>query len=128
MVTVKLNRASQGAQGGFLLLELFVALGIIAAVLLPLTYGQWFETGAVRTAYQRAVAMEIVDGELEVLAAGEWRQFGPGEHEYRLRAAAATNLPPGQCRLSIQAQHLRLEWKPTGSRHGRAVVRETDVR
>ncbi|HSM79477.1 MAG TPA: hypothetical protein VLT57_17685, partial [Bryobacteraceae bacterium] len=78
-MVIRLPSPTQESRRGFLLLELFVAIGIMAAVLLPLTYGQWFESNALRTAYQRAVAMELVDGEMEVFAAGQWRQFGSGQ-------------------------------------------------
>ncbi len=113
---------------GFLLLELFVAIGLLASVVLPLAYGQWYESNSLRRTYQHAVAMELIDGEMEILADGEWRQFGQGEHVYALRAAAATNLPPGHCTLTISGKHLRLEWKPDQARHGRALIRETEVR
>ena len=56
-----------------------------------------------RAYYQRAVAMEIVDGEMEVLLAGEWRDFPPGTQDYRVHCGAATNLPPGRFILSVAA-------------------------
>jgi hypothetical protein len=127
-MVIELNRSSARKHRGFLLVELIVAIGILAAVLLPLAFGQWFESNALRTTYQRAVAMELVDGELEILAAGEWRQFGPGRHEYPVHAAAAANLPRGQFTLTVQDKHLRLEWKPESPRHGRGVSRETEGR
>ena len=71
-----------------------------------------------------AVPMELVDGEMEILVAGEWRAFAPGTHDYPLRGAAATNLPPGRCQLTITTNLLRLEWKPDQRRGVGAVVRE----
>ena len=57
-------------QRGSLMVELLVALAILTGVLLPLAYSFVSERRLARSAYQRAVAMEIVDGEMEVLLAG----------------------------------------------------------
>src|SRR4029077_14059617 len=86
----------RACQTGALMLELLVAMALITGVLLPLAYSLASERRLVRATYQRAVAMEIVDGEMEVLAAGAWRAFTPGIHEYSVNAGAATNLPPGR--------------------------------
>src|SRR5262249_39744824 len=86
------------------------------------------ERRLVRASYQRAVAMEIVDGEIEVLAAGGWRAFTPGSHEYPVNAEAATNLPPGRFLVRIESGMVRLEWQPSVKMHGGPVMRETSVR
>jgi hypothetical protein len=97
---------------GALITEAVVALAILAVALLPLTYVFASETKLFRAYLHRAVVMEILDGELEVLAAGEWRAFDPGEHAYRVRADAATNLPPGKFVLTRTQDRLRLAWAP----------------
>ena len=63
---------------GALMTELFVAMALLTGALLPLAYSITSEKRLARASYQRAVAMEIVDGEMEVLAAGEWRAFSAG--------------------------------------------------
>jgi hypothetical protein len=68
--------------------------------------------------------MEIVDGELEVLAAGEWRSFSPGVHPYEVRGAAAKSLPRGQFTLTVDEHIVRLEWKPAAGGNGAGVTRE----
>jgi len=75
-------------------------------------------------AMARAVAMEIVDGEMEVLAAGEWRAYPAGSHDYQVRAGALTNLPPGRFLLTIQPPKVRLEWRPQAKDNGGAIMRE----
>jgi hypothetical protein len=107
-----------------LLVELLVALAILAGVLLPLAYSFLSERRLMRAYYQRAVAMEIVDGEMEALLAGEWRAFSPGTHDYRVHAGAATNLPPGRFILSVQPDKLRLRWQPALKDRGGPVTRE----
>lgn len=109
---------------GALMVELLVALAILTGVLLPLAYSLAAERRLARACYQRAVAMEIVDGEMEALLAGEWRAFGPGTHEYQVRAGAATNLPTGRFTLSVQPGKLRLVWQPGTKTHGGRVIRE----
>ncbi|MDW8310479.1 MAG: hypothetical protein RMK20_13985 [Verrucomicrobiales bacterium] len=113
---------------GALMTELAVAMSLLLIALLPLSYSILSERRLARALYQRAVAMELVDGELEVLAAGAWRAFAPGMHEYPVRAGAATNLPPGRFVLTVSAERLRLEWQPASGGHGGPVVREVRLR
>ena len=109
---------------GSLLIELLIAMAILAGVLLPLAYSIAAERRFARAVYQRAVAVEIVDGETEVLAAGGWRAFSNGVVDYPIRAGAATNLPPGRFILTMTSDKLRLEWRPNVKQHGGPVVRE----
>ncbi len=64
------RRAFAGRERGGLMVELLVAMALLVGALLPLAYSIASEMRYARAAYQRAVAMEIVDGELEVVAAG----------------------------------------------------------
>ena len=116
-----------GKRTGSLVVELLVAMALITGVLLPLAYSLASERRLVRATYQRAVAMEIVDGEMEVLAAGAWRAFTPGIHEYFGNAEAATNLPPGRFLLHVEAGKVLLEWQSSVKMHGGPVVREARV-
>lgn len=111
-------------QWGVLMTELAVAVSLLILVFLPLAYSFRSELRLARAYYQRTVAMELVDGEIEVLVAGGWRAFAPGVHEYPVRANAATNLPPGRFLLTVEPAKLRLEWKPSVKNHGGSVVRE----
>jgi hypothetical protein len=116
-------------QRASLLVELLVAMALLTGVLLPLAYSFASERRYARAAYQRAVAIEIVDGEIEVLASGEWRAYRNGTQDYHVNAGAATNLPPGKFLLRIGEHKVRLEWaaSPPGGRIGR-VVREVTVK
>ncbi len=110
------------------MVELLVAIALLAGAFLPLAYSIASEKRYVHAAYQRAVAMELVDGEMEVLAAGAWKNFPRGTNAYPVHAAALTNLPPGQFTLTVTAASLRLEWKPAVKHHGGPVVREFNLR
>lgn len=126
MVTAEVR--SRGAQRGALTTELVVAIAILAIAVLPLAFSFTHEMKLLRRAYGHAVAMEIVDGEMEILAAGEWRAFTSGTQPYVVKAHAATNLPPGAFQLSISTNHIRLEWIPRESHGGRRIAREAQVR
>ena len=91
------------------MIELLAAISLLIAALLPLAYSLASEKKLARSQYQRAVAMEIVDGEFEALLAGEWHAYKPGTHQYQVRAAALTNLPSGQFILTLGEHDLRLE-------------------
>ena len=109
---------------GSLMIEMVLALTIIATVLMPLGFSFMDEQHVLRVYYWRAVAMEAVDGEMEVLVAGDWRTYGEGEHPYTVRAESAKYLPPGKFTLTVHGPRLRLEWRPEELRSGSPVVRE----
>ncbi len=115
-------------QRGALMVELIVAMAILTGALLPIAYSITSEKHILNASYQRAVAMEIVDGEIEALAAGEWRTFAPGQQEYTVRARAAANLPPGRFLLTVATNHVKLEWRPGLKDHGGPVVREAMIK
>ena len=93
---------------GFLSIELAVAMAILAATLIPMSYAFLHERQLSRACYYRAVAMEIVDGEMEVLMAGEWKKYTPGKHEYKITGHAVSNLAPGKFMLVLQPPRLKL--------------------
>jgi hypothetical protein len=120
-------RTARDRQHGGLLVELVVAMALLVFALLPLAYSFTKEQRYLRSNYLRAVAMEIVDGEMEILAAGEWRAFKEGKHAYQPGGQALTNLQAGNFELTIAGSHLRLEWRPAADHQGGAVVREVTV-
>jgi len=109
---------------GMLTTDLVVAMALLVLLVFPITYGYWEETRTARSHYQRAAVMELVDGEMEFLAAGEWPSHQTGTHPYLVHAASVTNLPPGRFLLTVEPPLLRLTWEPSGPRKGPAVSRE----
>jgi hypothetical protein len=112
---------------GIVLIELVVAIAILAIAILPLGYAAASSAKRFRASYERAVALEIVDGEMEILAAGEWRGLPEGAQPYNVHAKAAANLPPGKFLFTRAGNHLRLEWSSTEKRGIGVVVREVTV-
>jgi hypothetical protein len=109
---------------GVLTTDLLIALALLGAVLIPASFGFLLEGRVVQNGYRDAVAMEILDGEMEILAAGGWSAFPPGERDYPVTAASATNLPPGRFVLNRAPQSIRLEWRPDRPRGGKLQARE----
>jgi hypothetical protein len=127
--TIRTNRSRQRLkERGMLMTDLVVAMAILVMAILPLAYSFWRESRMLRASYCRGVAMEIVDGEMEILAAGEWRAFSDGQSPYIVQSGAVTNLPPGRFLFTKNANHLRLEWS-SKERHGIGpVIREATVK
>ena len=122
-----IHHQRQPSARAFLMVEMMGAIAILTIVFIPLAYSVHEDAGQFKTTYQRAVAMEIVDGEMEILAAGGWRAFPEGTQVYPVSAHAAQNLPPGQFLLTRNGHHLRLEWTaPKGKGYGQ-IVREVTV-
>ena len=115
---------SLATQRASLMLELLVAMALTVGLVLPLVYSLAGEKRLARSYYQRAIAMELVDGEMEALAAGQWRAFSPGLHDFTVHANATTNLPPGKLLLTVESNSIRLEWRTEVKGHGGNVVRE----
>ena len=85
-----------------------VAIAILAVAMLPLSAGFFADQKVLRSHYWRAVAMEIVDGEMEILVAGEHR------------ANQVSTLPHNLAQLRVafeERRQFRARFEPTHSRH-----------
>ena len=111
----------------WLVAELMVAVAIMAIAMIPLAFSFRGEQRLVRAHYQKVIAMEIIDGEMEALRAGQWRDYLQGEHEYSITAGAGTNLPAGKFLISRSNNFFRLEWRPAKLGSGGIVRRELFV-
>lgn len=114
-------------QHGLFEVDMAVALAILALAILPLGFSFMQDRTALHLDYSRAVANEIVDGEMEILAAGDWKSFPDGLQSYTFHSRAAANLPPGHFELNKTGKHLRLEWKPDKHSGVGPVIREVTV-
>jgi len=125
---VRYGKSPAGRRRGSMFLELVISLGILVVMVSWMGSVHWQEQNLARDYYYRAVAMQVVDGEMEALVAGEWKAFRPGDQPYTPRAEAAKNLPPGRLTLTVGAGRVKLEWVPTGRSGGGRVMREAKVR
>ena len=109
------------------LVEMLVAMAILGLVMIPISASFLGEHREFNIYYHRAIAMEVVDGEMEILRAGEGRAFPEGTQAYAVNNPSATNLPPGRFELTRQGRHLRLQWLPAAKNQGGVVTREADL-
>jgi hypothetical protein len=101
-----------------------IAVAVLSIGMIPLAFSFRGEQRLVRAHYNKVVAMEIIDGEMEILRAGQWRAFMEGETLFPVTAGAATNLPSGKFLLIRSNRFLRLEWRPSKKNQGGNVARE----
>jgi len=128
MVTMKQNR--QRERGAALMLELIVAMAVLTTALMPIALSIMKDQRTFRNYYFKAIAMEIVDGEMEILRSGYWREFQQGAQPYPTTAKAAGNLPEGDFILTLKGKLIRLEWKLKEGRYRYYrvhVVREVNI-
>ncbi len=122
------NKLKLELQRGFLMADLVVATAILSMAVLPLGYSFAHEQRGLKNEYYRSVANEIVDGEMEILAAGVAKNLPDGLQAYTVRANAAAKLPPGHFQLTKTGNHLRLEWSADKKSGVGPVVRETTLK
>ena len=96
----------------FLQLDVAIALTVLALVFIPLSVSSSGDLDLARRHYFEAVALQLIDGEMDVLLAGERQKYTSGEHRIRLLGKAVQNLPEGEFVLSVQDQKLTLAWVP----------------
>ena len=120
--------SSKRERGYFLMTDLIIGMAILALAIMPLTYSFIHDRQLLRAEYFRAVAVEIVDGEMEVLAAGAGQDFPDGQQAYIVHANAAARLPSGHFELTKAGKHLRLEWQSDKRQGIGPVIREITVK
>jgi hypothetical protein len=120
--------AGPGRAGGFLQIDLVIGMAILSIAIIPLGISFAHEQRMLRTEYVRCVADEIVDGEAEILAAGNWENVPDGAQDYSVKSKAAAHLPAGRFQLTKTGNHLRLEWTPERLHGVSAVVREVTIK
>lgn len=106
------------------MVDLAVAFALLVLALFPLAYSFSYEQKVCRSYYFRAIAGEIVDGELEKVVAGDLKKYAEGANAFATKLKAATNLPPGKFILTRATGKMRLEWIPDHSGNGGRIMRE----
>lgn len=102
-------------------------MAILVVALIPITHTIRQERQLCRGLYFRSVALSLVDGEIEVLKAGEWKSYSDGQHDYPITAPAAVVLPEGNFTLTRSESLVRLEWIPNRDGNGGRVIREFEI-
>jgi hypothetical protein len=118
----------QKNQQAVLMMDLAMAMVVFSLAIFPLAFSFMKEREVLRLDYCRAVADEVVDGEMEILVGGDWKNFPDGAQPYTVHSRAAANLPAGNFELTKTGNHLRLEWMPVKRLGIDAVVREVTIK
>jgi hypothetical protein len=113
---------------GFLEVDMLVGLAILSLAIVPVGFSFAHERQVLHMEYIHSVANEIVDGEMELLAAGDWKNYPDGVQNYSVHAGAAACLPPGHFQLTKTGNQLRLKWSSEWKHSGSPVIREVTVR
>lgn len=124
MVNWNQVKRSRRRECGALMTEALIGMAILAVAVMPLSVTFMTNQITVHRLYQKAVTMEVIDGEIEILAAGEWHSFKEGAQPYPIDEKHAKNILRGAATLTVAGNHLRLEWKPEDGRKGNFIVRE----
>ena len=97
----------------FLQLDVAIALTVLALVFIPLSVSSSGGLDLARRHYFEAVALQLIDGEMDVLLAGERQKYTTGEHRIKPVGDAVQNLPEGKFVLTVQDEKLTMAWVPT---------------
>ncbi len=119
-----LTSAATQSKRAFLQIDLAIGLAILTLAITPLGFAFARERQVLRMEYHRAVINELVDGEMEILAAGAAKNLPDGVQPLAVLSRAAEKLPPGHFQLTKTGSQLRVEWLPDEKRGISAVVRE----
>ena len=123
---IKLN--SVNGRRGFLQIDLAVALAILGIAILPLGYAFQRERKALQVEYQRSVINELVDGEMEILAAGAVKNLPDGSSVLIVQSHASEKLPLGHFQLTKTGDHLHLEWSADEKCGVSSITREATLK
>jgi hypothetical protein len=115
-------------QRAFLQLDLIVGLAILSIAIVPLGFSFARERQVLKAEYYRSVLNELVDGEMEILAAGAAKNLPDGLQNISVPSRAAEKLPPGHFQLTKTGSHLRLDWTPDRKCGVSVVAREATLK
>ena len=101
-----------------ILMLLFIPFGVTSSGKLDLARRQHFE----------AVALQMIDGELDVLLAGERQKYPLGEHKITPPGEAVKTLPVGEFILIVKEKQLFLAWVPEKEAKWGRVEREVTLK
>lgn len=96
----------------FIQLDVAVALALLFIVFIPFGVSSWGDLDLARRQLHEAVARQLIDGEMDVLLAGERRNYTLGEHRIIPVGESVQNLPEGKFILTVEDQKLTLAWIP----------------
>ncbi len=83
------------------MMEMIVAISVLALALIPLAHGFASQFREMKRGYYKSVAEQVLDGHREILARGEWRKHPVGRSIYVIKNTAFESLPDGETTLDV---------------------------
>jgi len=112
----------------FIQLDVVLAVSILILLFIPFGVTSSGKLDLARRQHFEAVALQMIDGELDVLLAGERQKYPLGEHKITPPGEAVKTLPVGEFILIVKEKQLSLAWVPEkGAKWGR-VEREVTLK
>ena len=92
------------------MIDAVAGLAILVIAIIPLGYAFAQERRSLHREYSRAVLVELLDGEMEILSDGAGKNLPDGLQDYPVTSSALDKVPPGHFKLTKSGRNLRLEW------------------
>lgn len=96
----------------FIQLDVAVAIAILMLVFIPLTVTSSGKLDLARRHHVEAVVLQLIDGEIDVLLAGELKKYKAGEQRITPSGDVVEMLPKGDFVLTVKEKQLELVWVP----------------
>ena len=112
----------------FVQLDVMVAIVILMLVFIPLTVTSSRKLDLARRHHVEAVVLQLIDGEIDVLLAGEHKKYNFGEHRITPAGEAAEDLPKGDFILTLKKKQLSLVWIPVKQAKWGRIDREVNLK
>ena len=107
------------------MIDAVAGLAVLMIAIIPLGYSFARERRALHIEYNRAVLVELLDGEMEILSDGAGKNLPAGPQDYHVTSSALGRVPPGHFKLTKSGRDLRLEWSADEKCGIGTVVRES---
>ena len=112
----------------FIQLDLMLAVSILMLLFIPFGVTSSGKLDLARRQHFEAVALQMIDGELDVLLAGERQKYLLGEHKITPPGEAVKTLPVGEFILIVKEKQLYLAWVPEKEAKWGRVEREVTLK
>ena len=112
----------------FVQLDVALAVSILLLVFIPFSVTSSSKLDLARRQHFKAVALQMIDGELDVLMAGERQKYIPGEHKITPPGEAVKTQPVGEFILTVQENPRTIAWVPEKEAKWGRVEREVTLK
>ena len=112
----------------FIQLDIAVAIVILGLIFIPLSVTSSAKLDLARRHHFEAVALNLIDGEIDVLLAGEIKKYKLGKSLITPPGEAVGSLPKGEFILTLNEKTIKLEWVPKKLTKWGRIQREVNLK